>query len=85
MKIIKSFAIAASFAMLAACGGGAENNTAETTDANMTATDNLTIDANNVTVLNEGGMDMNATTDMNITDMNATGTTDANMTTNNAM
>ena len=82
MKIIKSFAIAAGLAALAACGGGAEENTAANTDANMMATDNLTIDANNVTVVNEG-MDMNAT-DMNMMDMNATAT-DVNMTTNNTM
>ena len=77
MRIIKSFAIAAGLAALAACGGA---DTAENTDANLAA-DNLTIDANSVTVVNEG-MDMNATTDMNMMDMNAT-TTDANLTTNN--
>lgn len=73
MRIIKSFAIAAGLAALAACGGA--EDAAENTDVNMA--DNLTIDANSVTVVNEG-MDMNATTDMNMMDMN----TDANATAN---
>ena len=79
MKIIKSFALAAGLAALAACGGETTDNTVETTDANMMASENLTVDANNVTIVNEGAnaADMNASADMNgmdhsNMDMNAT-------------
>ncbi len=80
MKITKLLATAAGLAALTACGGG-DTNTAENVDANLTdmnagmdmnmPADNMTLEANNVTVV-EGA---NAT-DMNATDMNA----DANAT-----
>ena len=64
MKIIKSLAIAAGIAALTACGGGAEEDNAANVDANLTTdmnmdmnmpADNMTLEANNVTVVNEGG------------------------------
>jgi hypothetical protein len=80
MKITKLLATAAGLAALTACGGN-DTNTAENVDANLTdmnagmdmnmPADNMTLEANNVTVV-EGA---NAT-DMNATDTNA----DANAT-----
>ena len=76
MKITKLLATAAGLAALTACSG-ADTDTAENVDANMTdmnagmdmnmPAENVTLEANSVTVVNEGAADMNATTDMNAT------------------
>ena len=77
MKITKLLATAAGLAALTACSG-ADTDTAENVDANLTdmnagmdmnmPAENVTLEANSVTVVNEGA-DMNA--DMNA-DVNAT-------------
>ena len=83
MKITKLLAISAGMAALAACSGGAEDNTANA-DANMAMEENLD--------MNMGNTDMNAMNDMGNVTVNADNVTvvdnatDANATaTNNTM
>ena len=83
MKITKLLATAAGLAALTACSG-ADTDTAENVDANLTdmnagmdmnmPADNMTLEANNVTVV-EGA-------DANATDLNADMNADVNATTN---
>jgi len=79
MKIIRTAAAAAfALAALTACGEReAEENEAANIDANaMMPADNLTVDANNVTVVDNAA-------DMNMTNMDMNATDTANTTTNN--
>lgn len=88
MKSLRTFAVAAGLAALAACGGsGSEeaNNTAdanialesENLDAGLNATDANAVDANL-------GADLNAGADANLTAGNEGNAADATNTTNNA-
>ena len=63
-KVTTGSMIAGAALLVAACGGDAEVNTANTTDLGNDA--GLDMNATDM------GVDMNATTDMNATDMNMT-------------
>jgi hypothetical protein len=71
MKKISTGLAAAALLALGACGGGADDAANNTADANLTATDDLTLPADE----NALGGDLNAT-DLNATDLNAA---DANL------
>ena len=67
MTFIKSIALTAAFAALAACGG-ADDTAVDNADANMMVEDNLVLPPADL------NMDMNMTNDMNMAnDMNMTG------------
>ena len=79
MKIFSKLAAATALATLAACGGGgAEENTGTTLEANTLVVDNMSTDMNmDMNMGTDMNMDMNMGTDMNM-DMNATGNTATN-------